>query len=185
MSSRMRGVAGVLAAATVVACVGGRAAAQSGAAPSGTARTGKAQSDKAQAARTHAGTLPAASEILSRYTRAVGGERAIRKYRSRRALGRFELRAQGIAGPLEILAAAPNRIRIRITLAGLGEMLRGYDGAIGWSMDPAIGPRVLSGGELEETLYLPTSTPTSTIRQTTPRRRSLPGPRSRDTTASP
>ncbi len=153
MSSGMRGVAGVLAAATVVACVGGGAAAQSGAAPSGTARTGKAQSDKAQAARTHAGTLPAASEILSRYTRAVGGERAIRKYRSRRALGRFELRAQGIAGPLEILAAAPNRIRIRITLAGLGEMLRGYDGAIGWSMDPAIGPRVLSGGELEETLY--------------------------------
>src|SRR5688500_6027180 len=64
--------------------------------------------------------LPPAMEILSRYTRAIGGEGAIRKYRSRRALGRFELRAQGISGPIEILAAAPNRVLIRITLGGLG-----------------------------------------------------------------
>ena len=98
-------------------------------------------------------TLPRATEILSRYTRAIGGERAIRKYRSRRATGRFELRAQGISGPIEILAAAPNRMLIRITLSGLGPMLRGYDGAIGWSVDPAVGPRVLSGRELEETQY--------------------------------
>jgi hypothetical protein len=97
--------------------------------------------------------LPPATEILSRYTRAIGGEGAIRKYRSRRALGRFELRAQGISGPIEILAAAPNRVLIRITLGGLGEMLRGYDGAVGWSLDPAVGPRVLSGRELEEAQY--------------------------------
>jgi hypothetical protein len=95
--------------------------------------------------------LPQASVVLSRYTRAIGGEQAIRKYRSRRAVGRFELRAQGISGPIEILAAAPNRLLIRISLAGLGDMLRGYDGAVGWSMDPAVGPRVLSGGELAET----------------------------------
>jgi hypothetical protein len=97
--------------------------------------------------------LPAASEILARYTRVVGGEPAIRKYRSRRAVGRFELRAQGISGPIEILAAAPDRTLIRITLEGLGELLRGYDGAIGWSVDPAVGPRVLSGRELEEAQY--------------------------------
>ena len=75
------------------------------------------------------------------------------KYRSRRAVGRFELRAQGISGPIEILAAAPNRMLIRIALSGLGPMLRGYDGTIGWSVDPAVGPRVLSGRELEETQY--------------------------------
>jgi hypothetical protein len=100
-----------------------------------------------------AARLPGAAEILSRYTRAVGGERAIRQYRSRRAVGRFELRAQGISGPIEILAAAPDRTLIRITLEGLGELLRGYDGAIGWSVDPAVGPRVLSGRELEEAQY--------------------------------
>jgi hypothetical protein len=103
--------------------------------------------------RQAAGKLPGAVEILSRYTRAVGGERAIRRYRSRRAVGRFELRAQGISGPIEILAAAPDRTLIRITLEGLGELLRGYDGTIGWSVDPAVGPRVLSGRELEEAQY--------------------------------
>jgi hypothetical protein len=98
-------------------------------------------------------TLPPAVQVLSRYTRAIGGEGVIRKYRSRRALGRFELRSQGIAGPIEMLGAAPNRALIRITLEGLGELLRGYDGAIGWSIDPSVGPRVLSGRELEETQY--------------------------------
>lgn len=97
--------------------------------------------------------LPAASAVLSRYTRAIGGEHAVRKYRSRRAVGRFELPAQGISGPIEMLAAAPNRMVIRITLPGLGDMLRGYDGAIGWSVDPAVGPRVLSGRELQEAEY--------------------------------
>ena len=80
----------------------------------------EAQSPKAPSAkpRQAAGKLPGAVEILSRYTRAVGGERVIRQYRSRRAIGRFELRAQGISGPIEILAAAPDRTLIRITLAG-------------------------------------------------------------------
>src|SRR5829696_7159588 len=114
-----------------------------------------AQSPEPRSARPQQGVakLPGAVEILSRYTRAVGGERAIRQYWSRRAVGRFELRAQGISGPIEILAAAPNRTVIRITLEGLGELLRGYDGTIGWSVDPAVGPRVLSGRELEEAQY--------------------------------
>jgi hypothetical protein len=115
----------------------------------------EAQSPKTPSAkpRQAAGKLPAAVEILSHYTRAVGGESVIRRYRSRRAIGRFELRAQGISGPIEILAAAPDRTLIRITLQGLGELLRGYDGSIGWSVDPAVGPRVLSGRELEEAQY--------------------------------
>ena len=98
-------------------------------------------------------SLPAAKDVLARYTRAIGGESILRKYRSRRMTGRFELRTQGIGGPLEIVAAAPDRILIRITLAGLGEMQRGYDGNVGWSTDPAVGPRVLTGRELDETRY--------------------------------
>ena len=47
----------------------------------------------------------------------------------------------------------PTACVIRITLPGLGDMLRGYDGAIGWSVDPAVGPRVLSGRELQEAEY--------------------------------
>jgi hypothetical protein len=32
-------------------------------------------------------------------------------------------------------------------------MQRGYDGVVGWSTDPAVGPRVLTGRELDETRY--------------------------------
>jgi hypothetical protein len=105
------------------------------------------------AVKAGAAGLPKAAEILGRYTRAVGGERALRRYGSRRMLGRFELRTQGLGGPIEIVAAPPDRMRIRISVSGLGEMLRGYDGSIGWSMDPAVGPRLLSGKELEEAQY--------------------------------
>src|SRR5688500_2712929 len=63
------------------------------------------------------GKLPAAVEILSRYTRAVGGERAIRRYRSRRAVGRFELRAQGISGPIDRKSTRLNSSHLVISYA--------------------------------------------------------------------
>ena len=49
-----------------------------------------------------------------------------------------------------MFAAAPDLMRIRIDLGGLGSMQRGYDGTSGWALDPAVGPRVIQGGELDE-----------------------------------
>jgi hypothetical protein len=119
------------------------------------ASTGRAEQSRpaGDSRASTAASLPAAKDVLARYTRAIGGESILRKYRSRRTTGRFEMRTQGIGGPLEIVAAAPDRILIRITLAGLGELQRGHDGEVGWSTDPAVGPRVLTGRELDETRY--------------------------------
>jgi hypothetical protein len=97
--------------------------------------------------------LPSASEVVARFRKAIGGERLIRTFTTRRATGRFELPAQGIGGPFELVAAAPNRMVFRIELSGLGVMSRGFDGAVGWALDPAVGPRVLSGPELDEMRY--------------------------------
>ena len=97
--------------------------------------------------------LPGAGDVFARYRLAIGGEAAIRRYSSRRTAGRFELPAQGIGGAFELLAAAPDRMRIRIDLGGLGTMQRGYDGTIGWAVDPAIGPRIVTGGELDEMVH--------------------------------
>jgi len=94
--------------------------------------------------------LPSAAEVLGRHRDAVGGEEAIRKHRSRRVTGRFALTAQGIEGPLEMLAAAPDRLLLRMDVSGLGRIERGFDGAIGWSIDPGVGPRLLDGRELDE-----------------------------------
>jgi hypothetical protein len=94
--------------------------------------------------------VPPADEILARYREAIGGEAAIRKHTARSVKGTFEIPAQGIKGDLALFAAAPNLIRVIVTLPGLGELQRGYDGTLGWSIDPAIGPRLLEGRELDE-----------------------------------
>ena len=97
-----------------------------------------------------AAPLPSVDEVLKRYRAAIGGEEAIRKRTARTVKGTFEIAAQGIKGDLSIMAAAPDRIRFMVTLPGLGELQRGYDGTLGWSIDPAIGPRLLEGNELAE-----------------------------------
>ena len=97
-----------------------------------------------------AAALPSADEIFATYRKAIGGEAAIRQYSYRTVRGVFEIRAQGMKGDLVVLAAAPNLMTLTVTLPGLGEMRRGYDGEIGWSLDPAIGPRLLDGRELAE-----------------------------------
>jgi hypothetical protein len=94
--------------------------------------------------------LPDADAIFAAYRKALGGEAAIRQYRYRTINGQFEIPAQGIKGPLTVYAAAPDRMRLSVNLPGLGEMQRGFDGRVGWSIDPAVGPRLLEGMELAE-----------------------------------
>jgi hypothetical protein len=110
--------------------------------------TARAQEKKAQPHR--AAPLPTAAAVLEKYRAAIGGAAALKKYTARTSTGRFELPAQGIAGPFEIAAAAPDRMRMRIELPGIGALQRGYDGKVGWAIDAAIGPRLLEGNELEE-----------------------------------
>ena len=94
--------------------------------------------------------MPPLEKILARYREEIGGEATIRKHKSRRFTGKFELPAQGISGPVEVLAAAPDRMILRVTLGALGTLERGFDGTTGWSVDPAVGPRLLNGAELDE-----------------------------------
>ena len=97
-----------------------------------------------------AAPLPSVEHVFDKYRRAIGGAAAIKKHRSRRIVGRFELTAQAIGGPLEIVSAAPDRLLLRMELGGLGRVERGFDGKTGWSIDPGIGPRLLDGRELDE-----------------------------------
>jgi zinc protease len=97
--------------------------------------------------------LPDAAVVLKKFRSAIGGEAAIRKHTTRTVTGHFELPAQGMKGELKIVAAAPDRMKLTITLPGMGNLERGYDGKIGYSLDPAVGPRILEGPELEELKY--------------------------------
>jgi hypothetical protein len=95
-------------------------------------------------------SLPAAREIVDRYVTAVGGEAALRKHTSWKAKGHFSVPASGLSGELEAYQA-PGRMFARINIPGIGELLRGYDGKVGWSINPLEGPRILDGPELAQT----------------------------------
>jgi hypothetical protein len=112
-----------------------------------------AQGAVATAPAATAAALPEAATVLKRFRTAIGGEAAIRKHTTRTVTGHFELPAQGMRGELKIVAAAPDRMRLTITLPGMGDLERGYDGKVGYSLDPAVGPRILDGPELEELKY--------------------------------
>jgi len=100
------------------------------------------------AAQGSVGELPDASAIVARYVDAIGGREAVLRAANSRTVGRFEIPAAGIVGQLEILAASGKSLS-RITVDGLGTISNGYDGEVGWSLDPMMGARLLEGMELQ------------------------------------
>ena len=94
--------------------------------------------------------LPTAKEILDKYIKALGGQAAIEKIKSRTSSGTVELSPMGIGGKFESTAAAPGRAVTKVTLDGIGEMVEGYDGKTAWSINPMTGSRDKSGVELAQ-----------------------------------
>jgi hypothetical protein len=97
--------------------------------------------------------LPPAREILDRHVAAIGGAEAIRARSSSKATGKVEITSMGLEGTVEIFSAKPNKALLRTELPGLGQIVRGYDGTIGWSINPLTGPMLLQGRELEQTAF--------------------------------
>jgi hypothetical protein len=105
---------------------------------------------KAAAAKPDA-PLPAAREIIDRFVRTIGGRSAVLAHKSMHVTGKYEVPASGLSGDLEIFtAAAPNRAYQRVTIPGVGEVLQGFDGERGWSINPMTGPMLQQGKELEQ-----------------------------------
>lgn len=97
-----------------------------------------------------AAALPPAKDVIARYVAAIGGRDAVMRHSSYRATGTFEMPTAGIKGDLELVHAKPNKMALKMMIPGLGEILTGFDGTVGWSVDPMQGPRLLEGKELEQ-----------------------------------
>ncbi len=67
-----------------------------------------------------------------------------------RARGTFSIAGSPMSGALEMMAARPNRLLTRITVTGIGPLEEGFDGKIGWSIDPFNGPALTIGKALTE-----------------------------------
>lgn len=101
------------------------------------------------AAETPAKT-PAAREIMDRFVREIGGAEAFKKIESQHMKGKFEMGGQGITGNLEVFAKRPDKLLIKINMPGVGDLLQGFDGEVGWSLNPVTGPMVLEGKMLAQ-----------------------------------
>jgi len=96
-------------------------------------------------------TAPTVKVILANFVKAIGGEAAVRKPRSRTSTGTVEITAMGAKGAVEISQKAPNKMIVVMNLPGLGAIREGYDGTTAWSQDPFTGLREKSGAELAAT----------------------------------
>ena len=103
----------------------------------------------AQAPAPAADALPPAEQLIDRYVEAIGGREAVLGPTSSRATGTFEMPAAGLTGELVVLSGEPNQMVVTTTIPGMGEIRQGYTGEVGWAVDPNMGPRVLSGAELD------------------------------------
>ena len=96
---------------------------------------------------TTAAALPTGETLMDDYTEAIGGKKAIEKFRTRRSEGTFEMKAVGLSGTLELVQAEPDKMLIKIDLPGIGKIENGFDGETAWENSIATGARVLEGEE--------------------------------------
>jgi len=93
--------------------------------------------------------LPSADDLIAAHVAASGGAELFLSTSSE-SRGTFALPGMGLSGTYELIQRAPNQMRMDITLPGLGALLTGYDGAVGWTVNPITGPQLLEGAELEQ-----------------------------------
>src|SRR5215510_6334921 len=96
---------------------------------------------------------PTVDQILDRYAQAIGGAAAFAKLTSRVTKMTLEIEDSDVAVSFESYAQAPNK-HVQIGQVRLGngiefEISRGFNGAVGWSLNATEGGfRELSGTEL-------------------------------------
>jgi hypothetical protein len=98
-------------------------------------------------------STPTVDQILDRYVQAIGGESALRKLTSRVTKMTLVIEGSDVTVSFESYAQAPNREvligQVKLDNGVEFEISRGFNGSVGWSLDPTEGGfRELKGTEL-------------------------------------
>jgi hypothetical protein len=104
-----------------------------------------------KAPATGGAVLPSARTIVDRHIKAIGGRAAILAHTSMHATGTMSVPASGISGPIDVYSLAPDRLLVKASVSGVGEITDGYDGVHAWSINPMTGPTLKTGKEFEQT----------------------------------
>lgn len=94
--------------------------------------------------------LPDARTLINKHIKAIGGREAILAHTSMHGTGTVSVPKEGMTGQIEVFGAAPNLQVVRITMGGIGEIIEGFDGKHGWSVNPVTGPTLKVGKELDQ-----------------------------------
>jgi hypothetical protein len=55
-----------------------------------------------------------------------------------------------MTGTLDVMSARPNKVVSHGSVSGIGNLDEGFDGKVGWSIDPITGPSLSAGKELAQ-----------------------------------
>lgn len=92
--------------------------------------------------------IPTADKVLSRHEAAVGGRTALDAHSSIRVTGVVIVASADIRGSLEIIRAKPNWYVEKMSLSTLGDLIKGYDGKIAWTLEGS-DPGLLTDADAE------------------------------------
>ncbi len=95
---------------------------------------------------------PEAKAVFEAYAEALGGEEAFDAIDTAQMGMTIEMPTIGMSMVREVSFKQPNKIFAEVDIQGMGKMRQGYDGEVGWSVDPIQGSRVLEGAELKKLL---------------------------------
>lgn len=104
----------------------------------------------ARPAKAEPGQLPSARIVIDRHLEAIGGRKAILAHASTHASGTMSMPSSGVSGTVDVYAARPDKALVKLSIAGIGEVLEGFDGVHAWSLSAITGPMLASGKELEQ-----------------------------------
>lgn len=94
---------------------------------------------------------PSPEDLIKAHLKAIGGVEAYKKIKTRQIKGVIEIAGQGITADMVITSKAPDKQRTEIDLPGMGKVVEGYDGKVGWSKNPwAPGVIEKTGGQLKQ-----------------------------------
>jgi hypothetical protein len=93
---------------------------------------------------------PTVGAILSHYARALGGEEAYHKLKTRVMKGVIHTAGSGEIGSVEVYEMAPDKGTSTTYIPGDKPVTRGFDGSKGWFVDPEEGPQDASGEDLAD-----------------------------------
>jgi hypothetical protein len=94
---------------------------------------------------------PSGEELIKKHLKAIGGEEAHRKLKTRQMKGVIQIPAMGLAADMVLTLKAPDKQRVDIDIPGMGKVSEGYDGKIAWASNAMLGGVIeKSGAALKE-----------------------------------